>query len=163
MVSKSGEVKLYIFDADGTLRHSIVPGRPIPNKKGEWELLPNVKEKLQKILSGSSEPLIAIASNQGGIELGYLSRKQARTLLNDLYRELTGKRPSKGMVQLCPDYKKLSSCRKPKPGMVEAIIKQVDASPEDTLFVGNSEDDRLTALNAGVPFMWARDFFGWQR
>lgn len=159
--SKTKNVKLYIFDADNTLRRSTVPGQPTPNKKDEWELLPNVKEKLHEILSKNADARIAIASNQGGIELGYLSQRQARKLLNDLYKDVSGKRAPKGMIQLCPDFKKTSRCRKPEPGMLQAIIKQAGVSPECTLFVGDAEDDRLTAKNAGVQFAWAKNFFGW--
>jgi D-glycero-D-manno-heptose 1,7-bisphosphate phosphatase len=157
------EIDLYIFDADGTLRRCTVRNRPTPHEDDEWELLPNVKERVQKILSRRPDVVLAIASNQGGIELGYLSKSKARKLLDDLYRELTGKHAPKGMIQLCPDYEKPSNCRKPKPGMLLKIMKQAKASTNKTLFVGNSEDDRLTAKNASVRFMWAKTFFGWNK
>jgi D-glycero-D-manno-heptose 1,7-bisphosphate phosphatase len=156
------DIKLLVFDADGTLRRSTVPNQPTPNKEGEWELLPNVKEKVQKIISRRADVALAIASNQGGIELGYLSRKTARRLLDDLYRELTGKRAPKGMIQLCPDFKRPSDCRKPKPGMLQKIMKQAGVPREQTLFVGDSEDDKATAKNAGTRFMWAKNFFDWK-
>src|SRR5438128_6653535 len=132
------DIKLFIFDADGTLRRSTVPNQPTPNKDGEWELLPKVKETLQDILSRRPDIVIAIASNQGGIELGYLPRKQARKLLDDLYRELMGKRAPKGMIQLCPDFKRPSDCRKPNPGMLQKIIEQARVPHKQTIFVGNS-------------------------
>lgn len=159
MATENTDIKLYIFDADGTLRRTTVPGQPTPDHDGEWELLPKVKERLNKILSKEEDAMIGIASNQGGVELGYLSEKQARKLLNDLYTELTGKIPPKGMVQLCPDFNKPSECRKPKPGMLQEIIKHASVSPEQTIFIGDHEDDRLAAKNAGIKFMWAKDFF----
>src|SRR2546429_2364922 len=155
-------IRLFVFDADGTLRRSTVPNMPAPDKDDEWELLPNVKEKLQNILSRKTSTILAIASNQGGIELGYLSRKQARKLLNDLYREITGKRAPKGMIQLCPNLERPSDCRKPKPGMLLKIIEQAGVSREHTLYVGDSQDDKVTAKNAGVRFMWAKNFFEWK-
>jgi HAD superfamily hydrolase (TIGR01662 family) len=154
-------LKLFIFDADGTLRRTTVPGQPTPHRGDQWELLPNVREKLQQIRSRREDVILAIASNQGGVELGYLPKKQARKLLNDLYRELTGKRAAKGMIQLCPDFNRPSDCRKPKPGMLQKIMEQARVSRSQTLFVGDSEDDRMTAENAGVRFMWAKNFFGW--
>lgn len=155
-------IKLFIFDADGTLRRCTVPGQPTPHRGDQWELLPNVKEKLREIRSLKEDVVLGIASNQGGIELGYLSRRQARELLDDLYRELTGERATKGMIQLCPDFKRHSDCRKPKPGMLQKIMEQARVSCKETLFVGDSEDDRSTAENAGVRFMWAKNFFGWK-
>jgi len=155
-------IKLFIFDADGTLRRTTVSGQPTPHQDGQWELLPNVREKLHEIRSRREDIVLAIASNQGGIELGYLSRKQARKLLEDLYKKLTGKRAAKGMIQLCSDFKSPSDCRKPKPGMLQKIMEQAGVSCKETLFVGDSEDDRDTAENAGVRFMWAKNFFGWK-
>jgi D-glycero-D-manno-heptose 1,7-bisphosphate phosphatase len=163
MNSRKGNIKLYIFDADGTLRRSKVRGHPVPSKDNEWELLPNVKEKIHKILSKDADVVIAIASNQGGIELGYLSRKQARKLLNDLYKVITEKRPPKGMVQLCPDFNKPSSCRKPNPGMLLKIMKQACVSRDESLFVGDREEDQLTAKNADISFMSAKEFFEWEQ
>jgi D-glycero-D-manno-heptose 1,7-bisphosphate phosphatase len=154
-------IKLFIFDADGTLRRSTIPGQPTPHKGDQWELLPNVREKLQELRARRRDVILAIASNQGGIELGYLSRKQARKLLDDLYRELTGTRAPKSMIQLCPDFKRPSDCRKPMPGMLQKIMEQARIPRSQTLFVGDSEDDRTTAENAGVRFMCAKNFFGW--
>jgi D-glycero-D-manno-heptose 1,7-bisphosphate phosphatase len=155
-------VKLYIFDADGTLRRSTVPGQPIPNRDDEWELLPNVKEKVRQILSEELDAKIALASNQGGVELGYVSRRQACKMLNDLYKELVGSSAPKGLVQLCPDFEGQSACRKPNPGMLVAIMKHAGVPQESVIFIGDSEDDCLAAKNAGVRFMWAKDFFGWK-
>ena len=159
MATKNRDIKLYIFDADGTLRQATIPGQPTPDHEGEWELLPNVKERLNKILSEDENAMIGIASNQGGVELGYLSEQQARKLLNDLYRELTGKIPPKGMVQLCPDFKEPSECRKPKPGMLQEIIKYAGVSLDQAIFIGDHEDDRHADKNAGIEFVWATDFF----
>ena len=156
---KDRDIRLYIFDADGTLRRSNIPGQPTPNHESEWELLPKVKLRVNEILSQQEDAMIGIASNQGGVELGYLSEQQARQLLNDLYKELTGKIPPKGMVQLCPDFKKPSKCRKPKPGMLQEIIRNAGVTPDQTVFIGDHEDDLLAAKNARIEFIWAKDFF----
>lgn len=82
---------------------------------------------------------------------------------SNLYKEITGKRPPKGMVQLCPDFNKPSTCRKPKPGMLTQIMKQAGVSRGESLYVGDRKDDQLTARNAGVSFISAKDFFDWSR
>jgi phosphoglycolate phosphatase len=43
--------------------------------------------------------------------------------------------------------------RKPDPAPLLRIIELLGASPEDTLYVGDSETDVVTARNAGVPVM----------
>jgi histidinol phosphatase-like enzyme len=72
-------VKLYIFDADGTLRGCTVPGQPCPNRPGEWELLPGVRERLARIgWDERAGPHFAVATNQGGVGLGYFTEREAR-------------------------------------------------------------------------------------
>ena len=86
--------KLIIFDADDTLRFCTVPGQPCPNKPGEWKLLPKVKEKLAEFDWGSPlEGKIAygIASNQGGVGVGYFSAEMAYQLLKE--------KPSTGKIE----------------------------------------------------------------
>jgi phosphoglycolate phosphatase len=43
--------------------------------------------------------------------------------------------------------------RKPNPAPLLRIIELLGATPEDTLYVGDSETDVVTARNAGVPVM----------
>ena len=43
------------------------------------------------------------------------------------------------------------------------IMKQASVSSDESLFVGDRKDDQLTAKNAGVSFIAAKDFFGWGR
>jgi len=50
--------------------------------------------------------------------------------------------------------------RKPDPASVRHLMREADASPEDTLFVGDSMIDVLTARGAGVPVCLARYGFG---
>ncbi|MEF8773467.1 MAG: HAD hydrolase-like protein [Halobacteriales archaeon] len=45
--------------------------------------------------------------------------------------------------------------RKPDPDQLLAAIEPLDAAPERSLFVGDSESDREAAERAGVPFRWA--------
>jgi len=70
---------LYIFDADGTLRRCTVLGQPCPNRPDEWELLPGVQKKLATIDWSSNR--FAIASNQGGVALGFLTLQAAADML----------------------------------------------------------------------------------
>jgi phosphoglycolate phosphatase-like HAD superfamily hydrolase len=44
---------------------------------------------------------------------------------------------------------------KPDPEPLLASIRALDAQPSQSLFVGDTERDKLTAERAGVPFEWA--------
>jgi FMN phosphatase YigB (HAD superfamily) len=49
--------------------------------------------------------------------------------------------------------------RKPAPGMLVAAMAHAGVSPAQACFVGDMETDRQAAVNAGVAFVWAREFF----
>ena len=155
--------RLIIFDADGTLRHCTVPGQVCPNADDQWELLPNVKEKLSGINWGSpgrGRVAFGIASNQAGIQKGYLTAETAYRLLADTAKAAVGFRPIEGSIRFCPHGKGDGcACRKPRPLMLERLMDFWGVEPEQTLFVGDMESDRQAAENAGCDYKWARAFF----
>jgi HAD superfamily hydrolase (TIGR01662 family) len=159
-----GKYRLIIFDADGTLRRCTVEGQPCPDAPGEWELIPGVKEKLSKIRWGSpSEGKVGfgVASNQGGVERGYLSEDMARRLLEDMVAAVLDSEPEEGMIEYCPHSPDGGCpCRKPEPLMLQRLMKRWGVSPDETLFVGDQDTDKGAAENAGVDFQWAYEFFG---
>jgi len=156
------DYRLIIFDADGTLRRCTVEGQPCPNRPGEWELMPNVKEKIQTFERCLHR--VGIASNQAGVALGYLSAEMALRLLDDMMIEIMrGKisRPSY-MIRMCPHGPDEGcDCRKPQPGMLLELMEKLQVRASRTLFVGDMPSDRQAAENAGCDFMWASDFFSW--
>ncbi|MET0646752.1 MAG: HAD-IIIA family hydrolase [Pyrinomonadaceae bacterium] len=153
--------RLYIFDADGTLRRTTVEGLPCPNRPGEWEIIPGVRERLSQIRWGDSGARFGVASNQGGVGLGYLSFAAARGLLEDMVVEAFGvTKPPHGSVELCPHAPHLGCpCRKPKPEMLRRLMRRFGAAPHETLFVGDMDKDEGAARAAGTRFMWAHEFF----
>jgi HAD superfamily hydrolase (TIGR01662 family) len=154
--------RLFIFDADETLRRTTTPGKPCPHGPGEWVLMPGVREILGRFPWGMADgPRMGIASNQDHVAYGHLTLPMARDLLRDLARSATGFEPADPALQLCPHALDLDcDCRKPKPGMLLAIMSHYHIGPTDTLFVGNHEIDRETAARAGTAFNWSADFFG---
>jgi len=155
--------KLYVFDADGTLRRSTVPGRPCPNDDSEWELIPGVRERLAEIVRGPGGASFGVASNQGGVGLGYLTLRKARAMLEETAAQAFGVRPAPpGSVEICPHAPHLKCpCRKPRPEMLLRLMRRFRAGPHETLFVGDLPTDEETAFNAETHFAWAHEFFGW--
>jgi D-glycero-D-manno-heptose 1,7-bisphosphate phosphatase len=160
-VSVDVPFRLYIFDADGTLRRTTVEGLPCPNRPGEWEIIPGVRERLSQIRWGEGGARFGVASNQGGVGVGYLSFAAARDLLEEMVVEAFGvPQAPPGSVELCPHAPHLGCpCRKPKPEMLRRLMRRFGAAPHETLFVGDMEKDEGAALAAGTRFMWAHEFF----
>ena len=157
-------VRLYIFDADGTLRRSTVPGQPCPNAAGQWALLPGVRERLAAIDWGPRGARFGVATNQGGVGLGYLSYETAYRLAAEMVIEAFGvSEPPAGSIEICPHAPHLNCrCRKPKPELLRRLMHRFRAGKDETVFVGDLDRDREAARRAGVRFTWAWDFFGWE-
>lgn len=154
--------RLYIFDADDTLRRTLVPGQPCPRAPTEWELIPGVADRLRSMNWGAGGRLLGVASNQDQIAYGHFTEPTARALLVDMISAATGHVPAPEAVQLCPHALDVPcDCRKPAPGMLKRIMEFYSVSPSETLFVGNATTDEEAALRAGVSFAWANYFFGW--
>jgi histidinol phosphatase-like enzyme len=52
--------------------------------------------------------------------------------------------------------------RKPAPGAILDALDRFQAQPQECLFVGDQDSDRLAAEAAEVPFRWAGEFFGYE-
>jgi D-glycero-D-manno-heptose 1,7-bisphosphate phosphatase len=156
-------VKLYIFDADGTLRRTTIPAQPCPNKPGEWELIPGVKKRLAEIDWNAGGARFGIASNQGGVGMGYMTFEAAYGLLAEMVVEAFGvNAPPAGSIEICPHAPHANcACRKPKPLMLTRLMHRFGARRDETLFVGDMDRDEEAAERARVSFVWAREFFDW--
>ena len=152
-----------MFDADGTLRWTVVPGQPCPNAPGEWRLLPGVRRRLRALDWGPGGHRLGIASNQNGVALGYLGEEVARALLVDTVAAALGFVPADAAIEMCTCPPRGDcACRKPEPGMLLRILQRFGLPAAEALFVGDLEIDREAARRAGVAFEWAHDFFGRQ-
>lgn len=156
---------LYIFDKDGTLVTGM--GDRPANTPEEQHLLPGVREKIDALrLHGHR---IAIASNQGGVAWGFITHEQAVALIVDCADKIGGV----DAFRMCPydpkaikvnptgGYSRDDASRKPNPGMLIGIMRELGFSPDDTVMIGDMESDKEAAKNAGCKFFWAADFFDW--
>ncbi len=156
-------VRLFIFDADDTLRRTTTAGKPCPHAPGEWELLPKVETTLRRIRWGPGAALLGVASNQDQVAYGWLSEAMARRLLEEMIAAATGCDPSFAAIELCVHPLEVQcDCRKPAPGMLLRILRHFDIAPEHALFVGDAGSDQEAARRGGIAFVSAKDFFGWE-
>lgn len=177
-------MKLLILDKDGTLVRP-VSGEKFVQHPHDQELIPDVAEALARYAADGWA--MAIASNQGGVAAGHKTLDDAIAEMRFCLRLLVNAGyDSKDMIAyFCPDagdvcgivkgatdyfpyrerdhHLKVSSYRKPSPGMIEAAImehKPMFSDFESVLFVGDRPEDKQAAANAGVQFMWASDWRG---
>jgi len=155
--------RLWIFDADGTLRRTTAPGRPCPRASNEWELLPGVRRTLRTVRWNSPDgPWIGVASNQDQVGAGLIPLPTAQRLLQDLMVAAAGVSLPGPAIQLCPHALGVPCrCRKPGPAMIERIRDHYAVPAEQTILVGDQDTDRQAASAAGVAFLEAGELFGW--
>jgi D-glycero-D-manno-heptose 1,7-bisphosphate phosphatase len=159
-------MKALLLDLDGTIR------RPTSGKFIED---PNDQEpiegaiKAMEIYHQEGWTMIGI-TNQGGVAAGYKSLKSAieeqlKTL--EIFPRLS-------CIYFCPDFEGnlcygvsrenidlihvickefLGQFRKPNPGMIFAALRAFAKEPTDILMVGDREEDKLAAKNAGINFL----------
>ncbi len=153
-------VRLVIFDADDTLRRTLVAGQPCPRAPDEWELMPGVRERLGAIPWTLLDVRLGVASNQDQVGYGLISHATAAALLRDAVVAATAGAVTDPVIRLCPHRPDAGcACRKPQPGMLLDIITECGVSAAETLFVGNSDIDCEAARRARTRFAWAHEFF----
>lgn len=178
-------IELIVFDVDGTLAVAYQLDL-LPGVKGFFHLV---------FHSDCAVHLkIAIATNQGGVGMRYwmessgFGKPEKYPTQSDIEDRIRGLLTAIGTDPSLPVYVSYryrtrkgslapvppeesenprwsSEWRKPLPGMLLQAMTDAGVSPQETLFVGDSQDDQGAAKAAGCHFQWARDFFDkeWSR
>lgn len=162
---------LYL-DLDGTVRYS-KSGHDFIQGFGDVAVFDDVAPKLMEYKQKGF--MICGVTNQGGVAFGAKTEKTAWdeiAMMAKLTFPATSNSPwdyfatcfmhENGTI---PEYANRSLCRKPDIGMLVEIEmyfakKYIIPDYDESLFVGDREEDRLCAERAGIPFQWANEFFG---
>lgn len=153
-------VRLVIFDADGTLRRTLVEGQPCPHAAHEWDLLEGVRACVSSLPRGLK---LGVASNQDHVGYGLVGYRTAHALLVAALESAAVRPVDEGAVRLCPHrLEEPCDCRKPSPGLLLQIMDHCRVPPRATLFVGNEGSDALAAQRAGVAFLWIQELLAAQ-
>ena len=154
------------LDLDGTIRHP-KKGRFI-NKPEDIALYEGVEEKIWEYRSKGY--LIFGITNQGGVAYGMKTPQSNQKELEHMV-SLFEENPfhtikssyfhASGRVS---PYNNRSLLRKPDIGMlvlceVEALEAGYVVDWDKSQFVGDRPEDQQCAINAGIEFHWAKDFF----
>ncbi len=156
------DIELLILDLDGTVRTCTVRNQPCPNRPGEQALVPGIGGVLAA-WQAAGVP-VSIATNQGGIALGFMEEQDLLDQLVELRALLSAEGVDAGAIPMryCRHRPRGGcGCRKPKPGMLTELMGRFQVAPDATLFVGDREPDRGAAEAAGCRFAWAWDFHPW--
>jgi len=158
--------RVLYLDLDGTVRKGFDELGRFVNGPDDVELFDGVAERIWRYRDGGYR-VIAV-SNQGGIALGHMTLETCAAAMQKTQR-LT--RNGFDKIMFCRHHPQATDpehavcwCRKPRiGGLVETALSLAAITaefypPHLALFVGDRPEDEQCAANAGIPFMWAKDW-----
>lgn len=134
--------KAFFLDRDGVINKN---KKPI-NIPEDFELCIGVKDALRKAEKAGFE--LFVVTNQGGIELGYMTVEQLDKIHNKML-ELLKPYCTICEIKFCPDYHKDTGCRKPKPNMILELCEKYNIDVASSYMIGDMETDVEAGKRAG--------------
>ena len=138
--------KAVIFDRDEVLNVDI----GYPHRIEDCHMMPGADHALKLVNDHGYKAYIA--TNQGGIALGYYDEAGMMAFNHALLQKLTAQGGVISGIAFCPHHPKAPNptlhdcdCRKPKPGMLFDLAARYHIALEDSLMIG----DRSTDIAAG--------------
>ena len=150
------DLRLVIFDVDGTLRKMKSGEKRAPLSNDEWEIMPGVKEAIDKKLRHLAV-FFGIVSNQACIDRGEIDYNTALEMIYDLEKELT-LNAHQDAIKVCRHLPDSCVCRKPSPMMLYDIMRFWRVTAKQTIFIGDAKTDEQAAENCGCHFMYINEF-----
>lgn len=137
-------MKAFILDRDGVINK----GGNI-NRKSELVLLPGATDAIK--LMGELGFEVFVASNQGGVGLGYMTKSALKSIhgyMVTLIREAGGDIRDARYCTHKPQAR--CACRKPEAGMLFDLINKYGIDRSRSFMVGDRDTDVMAGERAGV-------------
>lgn len=152
-----GHLQRSVFlDRDGTLNREVNH----LNRPEQLELLPGVEQAIRRL--NRSEYRVCVVTNQPVVARGDCSVSTLRQIHNKL-ETLLGREgafvdriyycphhPDKGFPGEVPELKIDCDCRKPRTGMIDEAVSELNIARDQSWMIGDTSADMLTAKRAGV-------------
>ena len=138
-------IKAVFLDRDGVLNHE----NEYLHRIEDFKFIDGAIEALSYLQSKNFS--LFIITNQSGIGRGYYSLKDYKTLTRWMLKELLKHKINILKVEYCPHVSDDNcSCRKPRTGMIDSIMKSWHIDIKNSWLVGDKESDIQCAINAGI-------------
>lgn len=135
-------MKLLILDRDGVINED---SDAYIKSVQEWIPIPGSVEAIAQLSKAGWT--VAVATNQSGIARGYYDLATLDAMHARLRKLVAEQGGEVGLIVYCPHGPDEGcACRKPKPGMLQAIAAHYAADLAGIWFVGDSQGDLQAAL-----------------
>ena len=158
--------KVLFADLDGTLIDTI-SGGVFP--KGIWDM--QFKWDVIEVIKKMNPEIILIASNQGGIEKGYITEESFRIKMDYVSKSIEDYCGIKCRAMFCSNNDNTDPYRKPNPQMLEWLAEKYvgddfECIKKKSIMIGDasgkegqfSDSDKKTAENFGIDYIDIKDF-----
>lgn len=135
---------LVLLDRDGVINEE---SPAYIKRPSEWSPIPGSLDAILRL--NQTGRTVAICSNQAGVGRGLLTSDDLEAIHGAMLTALAQVGGHIDAIFCCthaPDAH--CACRKPEPGLLIRAMRELDATPEHTTFVGDSLRDMQAALAA---------------
>ena len=140
------------FDRDGVLNHD--HGYVGDRTRFEW--IEGAKDGVRAVNTRGA--LAFLVTNQSGVARGFYDEASVRRLHQAIEAELRDAGAHLDEIIYCPHladasvaaYRKDCGCRKPKPGMILALMERWPVDRDRSVMIGDKESDLEAARAAGI-------------
>ncbi len=140
--------RVVFTDLDGTLIQTR-SGKKFPIHSEDWKFIDETLTLIKYLANKGYK--ICIITNQGGIELGYISEKVFLKKITNIciLLEKVLRLPANTVYfSYCAEME--SYRRKPKPGMIYELACELEIDVRSSVMLGDMETDRLVAELTGM-------------
>ncbi|MBR1598076.1 MAG: HAD-IIIA family hydrolase [Lachnospiraceae bacterium] len=154
--NQSNKQKCIFLDRDGTINVQ----KGLVGKPEDLILYPRAVEAIK--LFNQSEYLTIVVTNQPVVARGICSIEDVELIHKKLETDLGAAgvyvddiifcphHPDKGYPEENPKYKIVCNCRKPKTGMIDAMVHRYNIDRKESYMIGDTTVDVQTGKNAGL-------------
>ncbi|MBU2102256.1 MAG: D-glycero-beta-D-manno-heptose 1,7-bisphosphate 7-phosphatase [Candidatus Omnitrophica bacterium] len=141
-------MKVIFLDRDGVINAYPGDGGYVKSWK-EFKFIPGSIEGIRKLNAKGFK--LFVISNQGGVNKGLYTQETLDTMTSRMMRKLTREGAHLDGVYYCIHRSDENcSCHKPKPGMLEAALREHTIKAEMSFFIGDSFMDMEAAQSFGA-------------
>ncbi|MES1953912.1 D-glycero-beta-D-manno-heptose 1,7-bisphosphate 7-phosphatase [Salinisphaera hydrothermalis] len=139
-------VSTAILDRDGVVNHD---SEAFIKSPSEWQPIPGSLEAIARLKHAGLR--VVVASNQSGLGRGLFDYDDLFAIHDKMTRQLSELGVALDGIFFCPHTAEdTCACRKPRPGLVEDILRRWNLKPLDCVMIGDSATDIEAARAAGV-------------
>ena len=137
---------LIILDRDGVINFD---SKNYIKTVDEWIPIPDSIEAIARLKRAGFH--VAVATNQSGIGRGFYTVETLEAMHEKLNALLLAFDVALDAIAYCPHHPDAGcDCRKPKPGLLDTIAKQLNADLSRAIIVGDSLRDLQVGLSVGA-------------